>query len=172
MKIAGLDYSITSPGLCANNLFYYWHKDPFTTTPFVGKQYPLYKSEIERVHKLADGIVELLDDTDLVIIEDYSFAASGRITAIAEGLGIIKGKLYSRGISFKTVAPPTLKKFATGSGRADKKDMIQQFVENTGYCIYNIFDVSRERKTIPAPLTDIADSYFLYEYGRNINDQI
>ena len=171
MIIAGLDYSITSPGLCVNEVHHFWHKDPFSLSNFIGHQYPIYKIETERVYKLAADIAKIVKGADLVIIEDYSFGASGRITAIAEGLGLVKGELYAQGIPFKTMAPATLKKFATGSGRAKKPEMVNQFIENTDQNLYNIFDINPKRKTIPAPITDIADAYFLYKYGEQLNDE-
>ena len=167
MKIAGLDYSITSPGLCVGEKYHYWHKDPISVTPFYGHFYPQHKSQVERVSKIADDIIKYIGSVDLVVIEDYSFAASGRITQIAEGLGIIKYQLYINKIEFKTIAPPTLKKFATGSGRADKKQMVQQFIDDTGIDIYKAFNGNPKTKTIKAPITDMADAYYLMKMGEN-----
>lgn len=61
----------------------------------------------------------------IVIIEGHSFGSQGRgKTVLSELHGVIKNQLIRTEMVFVLVAPPTLKKFATGDGRADKTQMI------------------------------------------------
>ena len=61
----------------------------------------------------------------MVALEDYAFAAKGRVFHIAENTGILKYKLFQQGIPLETISPSAVKKNATGKGNADKEMMYQ-----------------------------------------------
>lgn len=59
---------------------------------------------------------------DLAVLEDLPRNAMGAgLTGMAQG--IVRAFLVSKDIPFVTIAPATLKKAVTGSGKADKKEM-------------------------------------------------
>lgn len=58
----------------------------------------------------------------IAVIEGYAYRGSGAIPG-AEAGGVVQALLWENGIPFFFVPPSTLKKFATGSGRADKAGM-------------------------------------------------
>ena len=66
-----------------------------------------------------------------IVIENYAYAATGRVFDIGENTGILKYKLNKCGMRFETVTPQIVKKYATGKGNAKKADMYDAFVEDT-----------------------------------------
>lgn len=62
------------------------------------------------------------------------------------------------GIAFKEVPPTTLKKFATGSGRADKQDMIDALPEDVRT---RFLEAGYKKST---GLADLADAYWIGKY--------
>lgn len=61
----------------------------------------------------------------LVVIEGHAFAAKGRgKTVLSELAGVIKNQLHRMEIPFVIVAPTSLKKYATGDGKASKVEMV------------------------------------------------
>lgn len=61
----------------------------------------------------------------LVIIEGHAFMAQGRgKTVLAELHGVVKNLLLRKQIAYVVIAPTTLKKEATGNGKASKVEMI------------------------------------------------
>ena len=62
------------------------------------------------------------------------------------------------GEQFKEVAPTALKKFATGSGKADKQDMINALPEDIKQ---KFLDAGFKKTT---GLSDLADAYFIGKY--------
>jgi Holliday junction resolvasome RuvABC endonuclease subunit len=85
-----------------------------------------------RLAYIRDAVVELAcyDPTvTLVVLEGYSFASKGRsLVDLGELGGVVRLALWERGIPFADVAPQTMKKFATGSGGADKGQIIVKCV--------------------------------------------
>lgn len=90
----------------------------------------------------------------------------GQVFTIAENTAILKYKLFCINNRYTIVAPTTLKKFATEKGNADKLMMYEAFVKKTGIDPRKI--LNSEAK-LGSPFTDIADSYWLAEYAKNID---
>ena len=77
---------------------------------------------------------------------------------------ILKYKLWDALIHCDILAPTTVKKFATGSGRAAKVDMYNQFVEENGES--NLKDSLTPRSdNIISPLNDVVDAYYILKCG-------
>lgn len=101
---------------------------------------------------------------DRVILEGLSFGNLGNMTRDLAGLQfaiVIHLRYhmeYERPIDI--IPPPTLKKFATGNGRADKQDMINRLP----VVILEKFTQANYKKT--TGLADLADAYHLAKYGQ------
>ena len=88
-------------------------------------------------------------------MEDYAYAATGRVFHIAENAGILKYKL--KNFKTQTIPPTVIKKFATGKGNASKEDMLDAWKKEDG-----TFELIQETGN---PASDIIDSYFICKYG-------
>ena len=87
------------------------------------------------------------------VIENYAYAATGRVFDIGENTGILKYTLNKSGLMFETVTPQIVKKYATGKGNAKKVDMYDAFVEDTGMELTGIKQWS-----------DISDAYWIAKW--------
>lgn len=87
--------------------------------------------------------------TAIIAVEGYSFGSKGAVFNIGEHGGILRLAMHEQGRSWLEVPPQTLKKFATGTGSADKlsvsKELYKRFtvdlnsndsVDATGLAIY------------------------------------
>jgi Holliday junction resolvasome RuvABC endonuclease subunit len=61
---------------------------------------------------------------NFVVFEDLAFAAHDRNHERAGLATLVRHMLWEEGIPYVLVAPTTLKKFVTGSGKADKSQMM------------------------------------------------
>lgn len=177
--IIGVDYSITSPAaaVITNSAIklYAWNgkKHLHWASAHVEIQvipYPDYTTEIERLSKLAKAMYDEVflrhvGYNHYVFIEGYSFGATGKVFNIAEGCGIFKHMLWNSGLTCTELSPGTIKKFATGAGNAKKPEMIEAFNNHTGIDLYEIFGKKKGLKTIPSPLSDLADAYWVAQCG-------
>lgn len=177
---AGIDYSITSPALCIckgeefkfeNCVFHYFSDDVRFDVPaleyIVHHTLKEYDYEVQRFHHLAKTIVGICanykdcEGFD-ILLEEYAFAAKGQVFNIGENGGILKLVLITNGMKFRTRAPTTIKKFATGSGRAKKEDMYASFKEETNQDLVSYFGVKHEGI---GPIGDIVDAYYMCKYN-------
>lgn len=178
MKICGIDYSITSPAVAVigdgytrlygwtGKKHHFWAKKDNDFIIDV-LPYPHYDNEIERLYNLAQGIYDAIqrENPQHCFIEGYSFGANGKVFNIAEGCGIMKFLLYQDDILPTDISPGTIKKHATGKGNAKKPEMVDQFIKDTGIDIYEVFGKKRGLKTIPSPITDLVDAYYIAKCG-------
>ncbi len=181
-SVLGIDYSLNSPALClydGTNPPQWWcHYKPKTKTlyPFLSSvSWSVSVPDIEdtdRHIELAEWVVACVQfhQPRLIVLEDYAFSAVGRITGLAENGGVLKAFLRTQApphIPLHIVAPTTMKKFATGSGRAQKEDVWASFIKvfpHTSSWPTTVFPKSKTDK-INSPLSDLADAYFLADYG-------
>lgn len=171
MRLVGIDYSLSCPAIAINsNGFFAFH---YLTSlkKFVGNietnnpnfkitghpHIKEYSCNEERFNNIAEWALSLLEQTDIVNIEGYAFAAAGLVFNIAENAGIMKHKLWKAGIKYHITPPSVAKKLATGKGGAKKELMCEAFVLATGL---DIFEVFSSKKAI-SPLNDMADAYWL-----------
>jgi Holliday junction resolvasome RuvABC endonuclease subunit len=177
--IVGIDYSLTSPAICVNNIddnkikFYYLT----TKKKWLGKQsdniigyeHKEWTDPIERFKNISDFILDILytnplfDQPDYqIFIEGYSYGSKGQgLFQIAENCGILKYRLQDKGYIYNTVVPSVVKKGATGKGNADKDMMYESFLKETKINLKKILDTEKTGN----PLSDIVDSYYIQKVG-------
>lgn len=149
--IIGLDASITSFGVyCAPVAKGEWYAFTIGSTSKAG-------TDTARVIDIAEEVIAHIEGLNIVmaVFEDYGpiGRTSGKITARAEICGIIKHHLLRvRKVPVIAVSPPSLKKYATGSGKASK-DQVLDAAAQLGF----ITDCSDE-----------ADAFFAASIGRCI----
>lgn len=78
-------------------------------------------------------IEEMLGGPGLIVLENYSFGARFNREALAEWGGQIRMRVLERGWRLLTVAVPTLKKFVTNAGHAEKNQMMMEILDRWGY---------------------------------------
>jgi len=179
--LAGIDYSLTSPAICVydtekgdfsyqctemyfrSNLTRF---EAFSEGNLHGSNHGPWDSEIDRYDDISSWALRVLTKHQVtqVYLEGYSFGSTGRVFNIAENTGILKYKLWDALIHCDILAPTTVKKFATGSGRASKVDMYNQFVEENGES--NLKDsLTTSSDNIISPLNDVVDAYYILKCG-------
>jgi len=127
-----------------------------------GERMSDWNSDEERYETIADWAQDIVMGCSSVALEGYAFSASGRVFNIAENTGILKYKLYRLGIPVTVVPPTEVKKFATGKGNADKNQMYEAFVAETG-CHLKML-LTPKRADSVSPVSDIVDSYYICKH--------
>lgn len=95
--------------------------------------------EITRISKILDELNEKVNDgvdqdPDIVAIEGLAFMAKGTSLVQLAGLNyMLRASLMISDWKFIIVAPTTLKKFITGSGKGDKDMMMLNVYKNYGF---------------------------------------
>ena len=176
--ICGIDYSMTSPAITihtgdewniSNCKFYYLSKTGKIVVNdgvFHGQLYPAgYTSEYSRYERLASWTLKNIIDNEVekCYIEDYAFAATGKVFHIAENTGLMKYSLWNLGIPFETYAPTSIKKYATGKGNAKKEDLYAAWLTETGIDIRASLGIKSQVSW--NPVSDIVDSYYIAKKG-------
>ena len=182
MKIIGIDYSLTCPCCCVvdggfngdnagldNCRFYYLtgvkkYEGLFLDGQIQGDYFPDWNTQQERHDNISEWVFDTVIGSTvnpMVYIEDYSFGSKGRVFNLAENTGLLKHKLYKKGIKFETLVPSVIKKVTTGKGNADKEKMYDKFYEETGVNMMEACD----QTTLNNPVTDIVDSFFIARCG-------
>ena len=172
----GIDYSMSSPCICLHDNYGYefhyltktkkyeghWETDDYEIT---GHLMPSFDDDIDRWDSISGWVMRTVEDwnIDQAILEDYSFASTGRVFQIGENFGLLKYKLRMGIIPFITVPPTVLKKFATGKGNANKELMQEAFVQETGWDIKGLLGQTEKQWN---PSSDIIDAYYLVRYGK------
>ena len=180
VNIVGIDYSTTSPAICVKvndkwDIHYLTQKkrlaDEYRHDPFLfyGGFLPKIQVPIARYRYISSLAIDVMDyyDVAAVFIEDYAYAATGRVFNIGENTGILKNRLTRKDIPFYEIPPTVVKKYATGRGNANKELMLANFITTTGIDIKDIMDHTGDN-----PISDIVDSYFVCEYGMNNPEEI
>lgn len=118
MKIAGIDPSLTSTGMCVldNNKF------------IAGKLIKPGKLRgMKRLSMIKENVLDMCKKHKVTTIgiEGYGFLTKGRGFELGEVGGIIRLSLFEEGIPYASFAPTQIKKFTTGSGNAKKDHMLK-----------------------------------------------
>ena len=118
-------------------------------------------SEVERLAYIEERLLELFltYTPKRVVIEGLSYGSISSSVRVLAGLYyLILLHLFRLNIPVSIVPPSALKKFATGSGRAKKKDMFEALPE----------DIKKELmlqfKTLKSGRGDVTDAYWLGKY--------
>lgn len=77
---------------------------------------------VERLVAIEERLKHFVNhfNPDLVLLEGYAYAAKNQAHQIGELGGVIRTMLHKHNINWIEVAPPQVKKFATGKGNAQK----------------------------------------------------
>ena len=177
MKIAGIDNSSPAIALYDNSKFHFhfFIKSPkklpektefeqFVLHPVLMPK--KFDSQEQRFDFLSNWAINSLAKHNIsrVCLEGYSFGSkSSSLFQIAEATSVLKNYLFKNKISFETIPPTTIKKFATGKGNAKKGQMEESFIEQTGIDIRKCLNQTEKQLS---PSSDIVDSYFIYKYGQ------
>lgn len=155
MIIMGIDQSLTCTGvaiiegdtvLCTEGIR--TKKDP---------DLDIVVDTVRRAKIIMSRIIELITiyDVDKVIVEGLSYASIGSST---RDLAILLGVITGRFNNTPTIVPPkVLKKYATGSGNADKDKMLEAIPNQA-------LKDKLKNTPIAQGRFDIADAYWLANY--------
>ena len=187
-KIAGIDYSLTSPAVCVweaehydglfdfdtCNLYYLesvqrWKSAVGATTGLLNlhpARYPEWETEEQRHDLLTDWTMSIIQGCE-VFIEGYAFATSGKshVRSVAENTGLLKHKMYKANQSFTSIPPTVIKKYATGKGNANKDLMYDTFSKECVAPVGLQKTLRPKSNKLTNPTTDIVDSYWICKYG-------
>ena len=157
MIVLGIDQSYNSSGIIVLEGDTIIHSECFKSN----KNFDRFG----QAHEIATHIADLLDihKPDIVAIEGLAFGMSGNVTRDLGGLQfVIVAHLQEvKKQPVKIVAPLTVKKFATGSGKAKKEQMIESLPE---YVLNNFLLLGVKKTT---GLADLADAYWIAKVAEN-----
>jgi len=144
-----IDPSISSTGLSVlsmhdNNLFVLHYKTSLTTKS--NKEFD--KTRFKKKFALNSMFIFALDYIEkelnikpaFAVFEDYSYGSVGHLAHLGELNGMYKCELSKRKIEFDVIAPSSVKKRITGSGKATKEEVaaaLSSFVTNYGNFVFN-----------------------------------
>jgi Holliday junction resolvasome RuvABC endonuclease subunit len=171
--ICGIDYSTSSPSICINvglDIDFHYlttvkrnaRQEQHGKFQFAGTHLLKFSLKIQQydfIAKWAMGVLDLYR-LDHIFIEDYAFAATGKVFHIGENTGLLKYRLYKRDYAFQMIAPTMVKKFATTKGNAKKDEMLAQFNMENNIDLRKVLNIKTEN-----PVSDIVDSYYIWQYG-------
>ena len=186
-KIAGIDYSLTSPAICVYKeedgryfdfdgcVFHYLFNTERQRQLAAGSglsnlradPYPEWQTEEERHEKLAIWAYNLVQGCEEVFLEGYAYATVGKshVRSVAENTGLLKHKMWKNKVLFNTYPPTVIKKFATDKGNANKELMYEAFIAEL-LTPPNLTEIlTPKSKKIISPVSDIVDSYFIAKAG-------
>ena len=179
-KIAGLDFSYTSPAICiydGSEYIFVGFRGPKKKQSSSNKnvillEYPeKYSCTEDRFDKLTDMMFDVLIKHEItkVFLEGYSFGSMGNTFNIGEATGLMKWKLFKSGIDVEVVPPTVVKKFATDKGNAKKILMLEKFLLETdhGFKLTDL-EYSVNGDKIEKPLDDLVDAYWLCKLGNSV----
>lgn len=119
--VLGIDPSLTETGLCFYNI-----SGKYAFETIKGKKL----RGVERLAFFRKSFSNLIYQYNPVfaIIENYAYATghSGKPYTTGELGGVFRLALYDNTVAFNVVAPPSVKKYCTGSGRADKNVILKE----------------------------------------------
>lgn len=123
MNVLALDLSLTSTGYAYDR-------------PHIGLEAATINPTMvgpERLDLITCHVLTMAETADLVAIEGYAHGRHNRAHQIGELGGVIRLTLWRHRIPYLEVAPTKIKKYATGSGRAGKDEVLVEAVRRLGY---------------------------------------
>ena len=187
-KIAGIDYSLTSPAICvwestddrlfdfdSCDLYYLENSQRWKSTTASShgllnlhpEEYPEWNTEEERHDLLSNWAMSIIQGCNEIYLEGYAFATVGKshVRSVAENTGLLKHKMHKVKQTFSLVPPTVVKKYATGKGNANKEVMYEAFSAELVTPSDLKSRLTPKSKKLSNPVTDIVDSYWLCKYG-------
>jgi Holliday junction resolvasome RuvABC endonuclease subunit len=159
MKILAIDQSYTSTGIIILDEDRIEHVEIFKTK----KELLIFT----RAHNITTHILSLVKhyEPDIIAIEGLAFGMRGNATRDLAGLqfAIITVIQEQYGYTIDILAPLTVKKFATGSGKAKKMEMFNALPQE----VKDLFVGKGWKKT--TGLSDATDAYWI---GKTIQHRI
>ena len=172
MKVAGLDLSMNSSGIVKLELddncnIVKAERMGFTSVKKNEGLNIFFYKKTEFITRydltlwMNDKIQSFISDCDYIAVEDYAFGANGVVFDIGEFVGFVKISAFQKNIPLRLYDPNSIKKFATGSGNADKITMYDAFVKlNT---------IKPDISTLPiptkgsgaSPTSDVIDAHYI-----------
>lgn len=123
--IHGVDLSLTGTGLATFN-------DDGSLSGLTTFR-PTAKDGMPRMDEIALAVVRLVEPTDLVVIEGLAFMSQTPSALERTGLWyLVNHWLWGEGINRVSLPPMSLKKFVTGSGKAEKQHMLMHVFKRWG----------------------------------------
>lgn len=122
---------------------------------------------------MMEHISDFIKDCEYAAIENYAFGANGALCEISEFCSLIKFQLFRNGTKIRLISPLQNKQFATGSGKAEKPDMLNAFINDPFYGKLDISQLPKipvfskgKNKGLPyskgvSPTSDIVDAAWL-----------
>lgn len=183
MQICGIDPSMNSTGKCVMELddttfaiksmkFYGYNSvnsrclngDNVILTS-VGSKY-LKDNMFNRQNIAYEIIAKDMEVVKHVAFEGYAFGATktNSIFQIGEFVGGMKKMFYDMGKGIIVYPPSVIKRFATGSGSADKTQMSAMFKEEYPNLYPSLFDSFPQNES---PHSDLCDAFWIAEALRN-----
>lgn len=133
MAVVGLDLSLTATG-------YAVVEDGKLVDSGVIKSKPggdQLVDEAKRLSEIVDNVLAIVPESKLVVIEGIAFMIQ-KTTSLVQLAAInymVRIGLWKRGIPFVVVSPPSLKKFVTGKGKAQKDEMMLDVYRRWGVAL-------------------------------------
>lgn len=157
MRVLSIDQSYTCSGIVVLNDGDMEHCEVFKTKkPEDAKD---MKQTYHRAFLVSERIVKLAEEykPDLISIEGLAFGMRGNATRDLAGLQfVIVVELIERyEYDVEVLSPLTVKKFATGSGKAKKIEMIEKLPESI---LKKFLDLGVKKTT---GLGDLADAFWI-----------
>jgi Holliday junction resolvasome RuvABC endonuclease subunit len=121
-RVVGLDLSLTGTGIASIGEHGFDAIETIKT--------PKAKIEgHERLHRILNAVTGHTFGADLVVVEGPSFGSQGNALHQMGGLWwLVTHRLWSTSVPYIIATPSQVKKFATGSGTADKDRVIAETV--------------------------------------------
>ena len=184
-KIAGIDYSLTSPAICVwkteDDRFFdfdscdvYYLENTSRSGPTAhgilnlhAEPYPEWDTEEERHDLLSNWAMSIIQGCTEIFIEGYAFATSAKayVRSVAENTGLLKHKMYKVRQNYVSVPPSVNKKYATNKGNANKELMYEVFCEEPLTPTDLQQRLKPKSKKLSNPVTDIVDAYYIAKWG-------
>jgi len=151
MIVLGIDQSYTSTGIVILNGGIMAHGHKFAANKAVNR--------FAQAHEITMHITKVVEEYQprIIAIEGLAFGMRGNVTRDLGGLQfvIISHLQEVKKREITIIAPTSAKKFATGSGRAKKEDMIASLPESV---LKYFTDLGMKKTT---GLSDMADAYWI-----------
>ncbi|QIG69701.1 putative crossover junction endodeoxyribonuclease protein [Rhizobium phage RHph_I46] len=186
----GVDYSMSSPSVCVSRdgkiQFFYvnaneklCHSFEHGNVSVIGIHYNSANINNQKKVKLRerhtdterfitlslifDKFIGETETEETAVFEAYAFGAKGRLAQIGENTGTLKAVLKSKGYKIETISPTTVKKYAFGSGKAEKTDMADMWFAEFGFHVHEYLACDKGA----SPASDVIDSYYVLEAWKN-----